>query len=202
MSTAACYHDARITKPLLLAMDEPVDTTRPDAAGDLVQRAQDGDVAAFEQLYRAHTGRIYALCLRMAGNGREAEELTQDVFVRAWEKLAQFRGDSAFGSWLHRLAVNVVLGTWRSRGRRRQRIVAMDEVGHLDDPHHEPQPRLLIDLERAIAGLPAGARTIFVLHDIEGYRHREIAATTGLAIGTSKAQLHRARRLLREALGR
>ena len=169
--------------------------------------AQSGDTGAFETLYHRHVGRVYALCLRMAGNAREAEELTQDVFVRAWERLAQFEGRSAFGSWLHRLAVNVVLSTWRSRGRRRGRVVAIDDAvdgadsGHpILDPGYRPRPRHAIDLERAIAQLPVGARTVFVMHDIAGYKHREIAEETGLAIGTTKAQLHRARRLLREAL--
>lgn len=180
----------------------PVETpmARDDESG-LLDRARAGDAEAFEAIYRRHAGRVYALCLRMAGDRREAEELTQDAFVRAWQRLEQFRGDSAFGSWLHRLTVNLVLGTWRKRGRRRQRIVAIDEVADLRDPAHSPRPRRAIDLERAIAELPTGARTVFVLYDIEGYRHQEIADATGLAVGTSKAQLHRARRLLREKLG-
>ena len=162
-------------------------------------QAQAGDVGAFEELYRRHVDRIHALCLRMCGDAKEAEELTQDAFVRAWEKLDSFRGSSAFSSWLHRLAVNVVLGSWRTKGRHRERVVAIADFEGLD-PGHEPQPRLAMDLESAIAGLPAGARTVFVLHDIEGYRHRDIAELTGLAVGTSKTQLHRARRLLRKAL--
>ncbi len=169
----------------------------------LLVAAQAGDAGAFEGLYRRHVGRVYALCLRMAGQTREAEELTQDVFVRTWERLDQFEGRSAFGSWLHRLAVNVVLSTWRSRGRRRGRVVAIDDLadaGPQVDCGYRPHPRHGIDLERAIAALPKGARTVFVLHDISGFKHREIAEQTGLAIGTSKAQLHRARRLLREAL--
>lgn len=169
----------------------------------LVQAARTGEAGAFETLYRRHVGRVYALCLRMAGQAREAEELTQDVFVRAWERIHQFEGRSAFGSWLHRLAVNVVLSTWRSRGRRRSRVVAMDDLTLVElvvDRGHRPHPRHGIDLERAIAGLPKGARTVFVLHDISGFKHREIAEHTGLAVGTCKAQLHRARRLLREAL--
>lgn len=181
---------------------DPQRSRRPSepSTDRLVAAAAAGDSGAFEGIYRAHAGRIYALCLRMAGNAREAEELTQDVFVRAWEKLAQFRGDSAFGSWLHRLAVNVVLSTWRRRGRHRERVVALEEVGeHAGDPP-TPAPRRAVDLERAIARLPVGARTVFVLYEIEGHRHREIAELTGLAVGTSKAQLHRARRLLREML--
>ncbi len=173
----------------------------PQAASERwVERAQAGEVGAFEQLYRLHAGRVYALCLRMCGDPGEAEELTQDAFVRAWEKLEGFRGQSAFSSWLHRLTVNVVLGSWRARGRQRERVVPIGEVAGLADPGHEPEPRRGLDLERAIAALPAGARTVFVLHDVEGYRHRDIAELTGLAVGTSKAQLHRARRLLRKAL--
>jgi RNA polymerase sigma-70 factor (ECF subfamily) len=125
------------------------------------------------------------------------------VFVRLWEKLPTFRGDSAFYSWLHRLAVNVVLSGRRSE-LRRERVVAIT-----DDPdamagaaHSSPRPGLAMDLEKAIAGLPEGARAVFVLHDIEGYEHQEIADLTGIAVGTSKAHLFRARRLLREALDR
>ena len=165
-----------------------------------VEQARAGDVGAFEALYRSHVGRVHALCLRMCGDAREAEELTQDAFVRAWEKLGSFRGASAFSSWLHRLTVNVVLGSWRAKGRHRERVVSIADVRDAADPEHEPKPRLAIDLESAIAGLPAGARTVFVLHDVEGYRHRDVAEMTGLAVGTSKTQLHRARRLLRKAL--
>ncbi len=165
-----------------------------------MELAQAGDLGAFEELYRLHRGRVYALCLRMSGDAREAEELTQDAFVRAWEKLDGFRGASAFSSWLHRLTVNVVLGRWRSRGRHRERVVSIADVRSLPDPQHRPRPRLALDLESAIAALPPGARTVFVLHDVEGYRHRDIAELTGLAVGTSKTQLHRARKLLRKAL--
>ncbi len=166
-----------------------------------VARAQAGEVGAFEQLYRLHSGRVYALCLRMSGAPQEAEELAQDGFVRAWEKLETFRGQSAFSSWLHRLTVNVVLSRWRSKGRQRERVVSIGDVNQPEEVRQEHKPRRTVDLERAISGLPAGARTVFVLHDVEGYRHRDIAELTGLAVGTSKAQLHRARRLLRKALG-
>lgn len=182
-------------------VDEPRIARQDDVL--LVERARAGEVAAFEELYRRHAGRVYALCLRMCGNAREAEERAQDAFVRAWEKLGSFGGRSAFSSWLHRLTVNVVLGSWRRRGRRRDRVVAFDDVT-------EPEPREAVapsdsagdavDLERAIAALPAGARTVFVLYDVEGYQHHEIAEMTGLAVGTCKAQLHRARQLLRKAL--
>lgn len=168
----------------------------------VVRRAQAGDAAAFADLYRAHAGRIYALCLRLEGDAARAEELTQDVFVRAWERLATFRGGSAFGTWLHRLAVNVVLQSRRSLWRRAKRLIVTDDPSAYERPGDPPSAGARLDLDQAIAGLPAGARTVFVLHDIEGYTHQEIAATAGIAAGTSKAQLFRARRLLREALDR
>jgi RNA polymerase sigma-70 factor (ECF subfamily) len=167
---------------------------------ELVRLAQNGGVSAFEELYRANVRRIYALCLRMVADSRRAEELTQDVFVRAWEKLATFKGGSAFSSWLYRLAVNVVLSDQRSRRRRETRTILTDNVAWFREPSSEPRPGTGMDLEKAIAALPPKAREIFVLHDIEGYRHDEIAKLTGLAVGTSKAQLHRARRLLRKVL--
>jgi RNA polymerase sigma-70 factor, ECF subfamily len=172
---------------------------------DLVARAQAGDQTAFRDLYRQHAGRVYALCLRLTGDGREAEERTQDVFVRLWDKLRSFRGESAFSSWLHRLAVNVVLNERRTTGRREQRVMLAEEHGDAVGAQHgssHERPILSIDLERAIAELPDGAREVFVLFDIEGYGHGEIAELTGIAEGTSKAQLFRARRLLREKLDR
>jgi RNA polymerase sigma-70 factor (ECF subfamily) len=175
---------------------------------EAVDRAQSGDSAAFEQLYRDHVGRVYALCLRMTADTGRAEELTQDVFLRAWKKLSTFRGDAAFSTWLHRLAVNVVLADRRSQGKRWARLMGTDELepyegaatkaGRMDTSEAPKGARL--DLEEAIATLPHGARTVFVLYEIEGYRHEEIAEATGTAVGTSKAQLHRARKLLREAL--
>lgn len=167
-----------------------------------IRRAQDGDRAAFEEIYREHVGRVFAVCLRMAGDRRMAEELTQDVFIRAWRKLRSFRGESAFGSWLHRLAVNAVLGRMRSDKRRWARVFETDDATALEPKGSCPSPDAGIDLERAIAALPEGARTVFVLYEIEGYTHQEIAQLAGIARGTSKAQLHRARRLLREALNR
>jgi RNA polymerase sigma-70 factor, ECF subfamily len=172
----------------------------PLAVAALVRAAQAGDAAAFERLYRLHVGRVYALCLRLAGDTSRAEILTQDVFVRAWRKLASFAGRSAFSTWLHRLAVNVVVEEMRADARRNGRVVMMEDLGPVDAPGREAPPGTALDLERAIAALPAGARLVFVLHDVQGYRHEEIAALTGLAVGTSKAQLHRARRLLREEL--
>lgn len=169
---------------------------------ELVQRAQEGDDEAFGALYRAHVGRVHALCLRLAGDSQAAGELTQDIFVRAWEALPSFRGESAFGSWLFRLAMNVFLGKRRATGRREQRVFSTDEPALLERAVERREPGVRLDLEQAIAGLPKGARVVFVLHDVEGYQHGEIARMTGIAEGTSKAQLFRARRLLREALSR
>jgi RNA polymerase sigma-70 factor (ECF subfamily) len=176
----------------------PIPDASDHESDKLVARARTGDRAAFEALYRAHVGRVYAVCLRLSGDRVRAEELTQDAFVLAWRRLASFRGESAFGSWLYRIAVNAALGERRATGRREQRVLAF-----ADPPHGRVDPaasEVAIDMERAIAGLPVKARSVYVLHDIEGYRHEEIAAMTGVAVGTTKAQLHRARRLLREAL--
>jgi len=177
---------------------------------DAVERAQAGDQAAFEELYRDHVGRVYALCLRMTADTGRAEELAQDVFLRAWTKLSTFRGDAAFSTWLHRLTVNVVLADRRSQGKRWARLMGADDLEPFEGAAAKAgmagageAPRgTRRDLEEAIATLPAGARKVFVLFEIEGYRHEEIATATGTAVGTSKAQLHRARRLLREALQR
>ncbi len=167
---------------------------------DLVARAQAGDQTAFRELYRQHAGRVYALCLRLTGNSGDAEERTQDVFVRLWDKLRSFRGESAFTSWLHRLAVNVVLNERRTTKRREQRVTLAEDPAVLEKSRGAPTEGLSIDLERAIGELPDGAREVFVLFDIEGYGHAEIAALVGIAEGTSKAQLFRARQLLREKL--
>ncbi len=169
------------------------------AVEPVVGRAQAGDHAAFHALYRQHVGRVYALCLRLSADSARAEELAQDVFVRAWERLGSFRGESAFSTWLHRLAVNTVLMERRAAGRRERRVSVVDDV---DRGGPDPKPGLTIDLERAIGGLPHGAREVFLLYDVEGYRHAEIATLLGIAEGTSKAQLFRARRLLRQSLER
>lgn len=180
-----------------------VRVSKPGADADpsrLVARAAAGDVAAFEELYRLNVGRVYALCLRMSGNPALAEELVQETFVRAWQKLGTFRGSSAFSTWLHRVTVNVVLGHQRSSDRREARVSGTVEEFIPDHKARGSHPGQAIDLERAISGLPEGARTVFILHDVEGCLHREIARLTGIAVGTSKAQLHRARKLLRKAL--
>lgn len=168
---------------------------------DTILRAQQGDQDAFRALYQAHVGRVHAVCLRMTANAAEAEERVQDVFVRVWQQLKGFRGDSAFSTWLHRLTVNEVLQARRATGRREARVRLAGDDEELEQTagrHDAPSP----DLAHALARLPEGARTVFVLHDVEGYQHDEIAGMLGIAEGTSKAQLFRARRLLREALGR
>jgi len=173
----------------------------PDLGGsDLVGRAAAGDVEAFEELYRVNVGRVYALCLRMAGDPTLAEELAQEAFVRAWQKLGSFRGASAFSTWLHRVTVNVVLGHRRSTARRETRVSAVGDNLPRDVAVREARTAESIDLERAISSLPDGARAVFILHDVEGFRHREVSRLMGIAVGTSKAQLHRARKLLRKAL--
>lgn len=166
----------------------------------LAERSAGGDLSAFETLYHTYVGRVFALCLRMCGNRAEAEELTQEAFIRAWRKLPSFRGDSAFSTWMHRLTVNVVLGHKRSTGRREDREAVAGERWYDDGTTTRDHPASTLDLERAIAGLPDRARVVFVLHDIEGYTHAEIASITDVAEGTSKAQLSRARFLLRKAL--
>jgi len=167
---------------------------------DQVERARGGDRSAFEQLYRSHCSRIYALCWRLCGGDRSlAEDMLQEAFVRAWNKLDQFRGDSRFATWLHRLAVNVILSDRRIRVRRLQRETPMyDAVEQTAVGERDVSAGLNRDLEAAISGLPERARTVLVLYDIEGYRHQEIAQMTGMAVGSSKAQLHRARALVRK----
>jgi RNA polymerase sigma factor (sigma-70 family) len=179
-------------------------TTNMDHDEDqgLVDLARGGDVAAFESLYRRHRGRIYGLVWRLCGGDAGlAEDLLQEAFVRAWQKLDSFRGDSRFGTWLHRLAANVALSDRRIRVRHARHEEPLAEgiektaVGARDIAAAQRR-----DLERAIAALPERARTVLVLYDIEGYEHAEISALTGMAVGSSKAQLHRARKLLREVL--
>lgn len=172
---------------------DPTDT-------DDVRAAAAGDRQAFQRLYRLHVDRIYGAVYRLAGyDHARAEDLTQDAFVRAWQKLAGFRHESAFSTWLYRLAVNVALMDIRSRGA--DPVTMMDEDSI---PDHGETPFCAAEreeLERAIGKLPPRARAVLVLHDIEGWRHEEIGAELGMAVGSSKAQLHRARGLLRKVLG-
>ena len=166
-----------------------------------VRAAAKGDAKAFERLYRAHVGKVYGLCWRLCdGDSAKADQAAQDAFVRAWEKLGSFRGESAFGTWLHRLTVNVVLGEHRLL-KRWTTFEDAEEAG-APEPSYHPTASLgeRIDVERALTRLPKGARAVLVLHDLEGWQHDEIAAATGIAVGTSKAQLHRARKLMKEWL--
>jgi RNA polymerase sigma-70 factor (ECF subfamily) len=166
---------------------------------DVVRRAQSGDVEAFESVYRMHAAAVFALCRRMVGDEGEARDLMQDIFVRAWERLTSFRGQSSLGTWLHRLGVNVILEHLRGRKRDAGRLIDGDDdsfgsrssAGQLDTR---------MDVNAALVHLPAGARTVFVLHDIEGYSHDEISQMTGIAPGTARAQLFRARRALMKLL--
>jgi len=163
----------------------------------LLRAANAGDRRAFETLYRRHVGRVYALCLRLTADPNTAEELTQDAFVRAWQRLAIFRGESRFATWLHRLTVNVVCDHQR-RARPWRRFWSAITTDEAQAVSFGPEARL--DLDAAIRKLPTRARMVFVLHDVEGWQHEEIAASTGTAVGTSKAHLHRARQLLKEWL--
>lgn len=168
---------------------------------ELARRVAGGDEAAFDRLYEENVERVYALCLRMCADPERARGLTQDAFVRAWERIGSFRGESRLSSWLHRVTANVVLESQRRRRRWRLRLVREPEEVHTA-PAKRVDPGLRLDLERTIASLPEGARVALVLRDVEGHSYDEIARMTGVAIGTVKAQIHRARRLVRERLER
>jgi len=185
-------HEASVDAPRLALGDD-----------GLVERARRGDVDAFERLYRLHAGRVYALCLRLAADPVVARELTQDTFVKAWEALPRFRADASLTTWLHRIAVNALLERRRGEKRRSARVSLADDEDAAEmivGVVAAPDVATAIDLERAVGALPPGVRRAFVLHDVEGYTHEEIAAMTGLAAGTLRAQLHRARQLLMRAL--
>ena len=164
----------------------------------LIARARSGDTRAFEALYREHVDRVYGLCLRMTGNVSEAEDCAQEAFIQAWNKLAKFRGDSAFGTWMHRIAVNAVLGRIRKSKREQDRILVVADTA--SPPASIGDSGGLRDLADAIGRLPEGARHVFVLNAVYGYSHEESSRMLGIAVGTSKAQLHRARRLLAQQL--
>ena len=187
---------------MLLAMkearlhDEAADA---DAVEALLPKARAGDESAFEAIYRATVGAVYGVCLRMTADRAIAEECTQRTYVSAWRRLADFRGDAALATWLHRIAVNEVLGLGR-RERRRLRGRQSDQVESIALVERSDPGRVL-DLERAIGALPERARQVFVLYGIYGYGHEDTAAMLGIAVGTSKAHYHRARALLRVALG-
>ncbi len=172
------------------------DTVADEAAW--IRQAQRSDARAFEALYRLHIDKIYGLCLRMTGNVSEAEDCAQEAFIQAWNKLTKFRGDSAFATWLHRIAVNTVLGRIRKSKREQDRIQTVADTR--PEPLNTGDTGELRDLVAAVDRLPEGARHVFVLHAVYGYTHDESASMLGIAAGTSKAQLHRARRLLTQQL--
>ena len=168
--------------------------------GDPVRRAQAGEPSAFDALYAAHVDRVFALCLRMSADERRAEELTQRVFVKAWRRIGSFRGESAFATWLHRVAVNTVLDDRRERGRRPEQLSVLPEEVFSEGAQGETDPTDRLELERAVASLPERARTALVLHGVEGYSYREVAELMDVAVGTVKSHIHRARSLLLERL--
>jgi RNA polymerase sigma-70 factor (ECF subfamily) len=172
----------------------------------LAQSAAQGDMVAFEELYQRHHRRVYSICLRMLQNASEAEDLTQDVFIQLYRKIGSFRGDSAFTTWLHRMTVNQVLMHFRKRTVKFEKTTEEGEtpvqiVSGTENPHKMP----IVDkiaLENAIEQLPAGYKKVFVLHDVEGFEHEEVARILGCSVGTSKSQLHKARLKLRKLLGK
>ena len=184
----------------MVAAQERPTSTQPVADPD-VSLSAGGDSTAFERVYARHVARVHGLARRMAGPDA-ADELTQDIFVRAWQKLGTFRGDSAFATWLHRLAVNVIVERFRSLGTQRDRFVGDGEDMLQRVPTRRGTGDLRMDFEAALQRLPAAAREVFVLHDVEGYKHHEIGTLLGIAPGTSKSQLHRARMLMRGHLER
>jgi RNA polymerase sigma-70 factor (ECF subfamily) len=185
--------DPRGAGPDIVAEGAPGVADREDVA-----RARAGDTRAFERIYRRHAARVHGLTRRMMGP-QWADELTQDVFVRAWEKLGTFRGEAAFGTWLYRLAINVVLTRRAWLGTQRRRLDDQEETLSVV-PARPAMTDLGMDFETAMERLPNGAREVFVLHDVEGYKHGEIAGMLGVTSGTTKAQLHRARMMLRKHL--
>lgn len=182
------------------AADASASADDPDHA--LARLASGGDMPAFEALYRRHLGRVHGVIARLVGgSGARAEDLTQEAFVRAWQALPGYRFESRFSTWLHRLAVNTALMELRSRRSRPtddEDEAGFDAIGIADSAGHGTALRT--DLERAVATLPPRARAVLVLHDVEGWKHEEIATELGMAVGSSKAQLHRARGLLRQRL--
>jgi len=193
------------------ATAQPGKPLKPDAASlkEAIRRAQQGDAAAFETIYQLHSRRVYALCLRMSGDPVEAEDLTQEAFLQLFRKIHTFRGESAFSSWMHRLTANIVLMRFR---KKRPVSVSLEEMTRPDDekdrPAFEigvPDLRLTglfdrINLHAALEQLPRGYKSMFLLHDVHGYEHNEIASMLGCSVGNSKSQLHKARKRLRELL--
>jgi RNA polymerase sigma-70 factor (ECF subfamily) len=182
--------DEAIESPELMPL-VPASAETADA-----RSAAGGDHAAFERLYRGHVGRVHALARRMVDEDA-ADDLTQEVFIRVWEKLGSFRGEAKFGTWLHRLAVNHILSRREALRRRQGRMVQGEGLLGRLTASRTRRPGVALDLESALSKLPDGARQVFVLYDVEGYGHDDIAQLMGISVGTSKSQLHRARMLLR-----
>ncbi|MDQ3753663.1 MAG: RNA polymerase sigma factor [Acidobacteriota bacterium] len=185
-------------------MSASEDKTGEPTDYDLAQRSAAGDMESFEELYRRHFRRVYALCLRMLGNPTEAEDLTQETFIQLYNKIGSFRGDSQFTTWLHRMTVNQVLMHFRRRKSRPEFTTTEGEtpvqiVRGTENPNAMPVVDR-ITLENSISQLPPGYRSVFVLHDVEGYDHGEIAGMLGISVGTSKSQLHKARLKMRNLI--
>jgi RNA polymerase sigma-70 factor (ECF subfamily) len=184
-------------------------SSKPLIEADAIRLAQAGDAAAFEFLYRLHSRRVYALCLRMVNNPADAEDLTQEAFLQLFRKISSFRGESAFSTWLHRMTVNVVLMRLRKKSLP---VASLDETTEPDEDTGGPRKDIgapdlrlsgavdRVNLERSVEKLPPGYRTVFMLHDVQGYEHNEIADIMGCSVGNSKSQLHKARTRLRELL--
>ena len=194
-----------------MAADEKPNVPEGDGAAapktsdfELAQRSAKGDMGAFQELYERHNRRVYSLCLRMTGNVVEAEDLAQEVFIQLFRKIGSFRGESAFTTWLHRLTVNQCLMHFRKRSVKLEKTTEEGEtpvqiVSGTENPNSMPiMDRIALD--NALTQLPPGYRTVFVLHDVEGHEHEEIAKMLGVAVGTSKSQLHKARMKLRKIL--
>jgi RNA polymerase sigma-70 factor (ECF subfamily) len=197
--------NATTTYPIWQKAQNPSTKETPlNSDFSLTQAAAAGDMSAFEQLYQRHNRRVYSLCLRMTQNVSEAEDLAQEVFIQLFRKVGSFRGDSAFTTWLHRLTVNQVLMHFRKRSVRDEKTTEEGEtpeqiVRGTENPNQMPVVDR-IALDRAIAGLPPGYKSVFILHDVEGHEHEEVARILGCSIGTSKSQLHKARMKLRKLL--
>ena len=186
------------------ATSEAAASAKPATDFELTRAASEGDMTAFEELYSRHSRRVYSLCLRMTGNTAEAEDLAQEVFIQLYRKVGSFRGESAFTTWLHRLTVNQVLMHFRRKGVKVEQPTEDGEtpqqiVAGTENPSHMPVVDR-IALDKAVAQLPPGYRAVFVLHDVEGHEHEEVARLLGCSVGTSKSQLHKARMKLRQLL--
>ena len=187
-----------------IAMTQVLRLEKQEFAGDveIVRRAVSGDSEAFLNLYQQNLPRIYAVCLRIVADRDHAEEATQQALIRTWEMLNSYRGESPLSAWIHRIAANVALDYLRSRKRLTKRVQFTDNLEVFERPDLSSPREIQMDIEQALAALPPQARAVVVLYDIEGYSHSEISGMLGIAVGTSKAHLHAARRLLKEVLGR